>query len=156
MKRARWRAWAALLLALSVWCLAKAGLAHPVDSVSLRLIETTPNRFLLKWQANSPSLGDSLIRSVKFPAACRLEGSHLDCGSAGLAGAIEFPGGIWDRVKSGDPELYRAAVSKQPSGRLGTPEEVADAVVFLLSKPASWITGENLVVDGGYTKRVAF
>lgn len=71
-------------------------------------------------------------------------------------GAIEFKGGIWDHVKSNDPELYRATVEKQPSGRLGTPEEVSDAVVFLVSDRGNWITGENLVVDGGYTKRVAF
>ena len=81
------------------------------------------------------------------------ENIRVNCVSPG---AIEFPGGVWDHVKNSDPELYRATVAKQPSGRLGTPEEVADAVVFLLSKPASWITGENLVVDGGYTKRVAF
>lgn len=71
-------------------------------------------------------------------------------------GAIEFPGGVWDHVRRDDPELYRATVAKQPSGRLGTPEEVADVVAFLLSDRANWITGENLVVDGGYTKRVAF
>jgi len=71
-------------------------------------------------------------------------------------GAIEFPGGVWDNVRAGDPELYKATVSKQPSGRLGTVDEVADAVAFLLSERANWITGENLVVDGGFTKRVAF
>jgi hypothetical protein len=91
VKRPPGRAWAALLLALAAWCVARAGLAHPIDSVSLRLIETTPNHFLLKWQANSPSLGDAVARSVQFPATCRLEGSRLDCGSTGLAGAIEFP-----------------------------------------------------------------
>ena len=71
-------------------------------------------------------------------------------------GAIRFPGGVWDQVRKNDPDLYRMTVAKQPSGRLGTAEEVADAVVFLLSDRATWITGENLIVDGGYTKRVAF
>ncbi len=71
-------------------------------------------------------------------------------------GAIEFPGGTWDQAKREMPDLYRATVAKQPSGRLGTVEEVADAVTFLLSDRANWITGENLVADGGYTKRVAF
>jgi NAD(P)-dependent dehydrogenase (short-subunit alcohol dehydrogenase family) len=40
-----------------------------------------------------------------------------------------------------------------PLGRLGTPEEVAEAVVFLASDQAAWITGVNLVVDGGTTLR---
>jgi 3-oxoacyl-[acyl-carrier protein] reductase len=71
-------------------------------------------------------------------------------------GAIEFPGGTWDQAKREMPDLYQATIAKQPSGRLGTVEEVADAVTFLLSDRANWITGENLVVDGGYTKRVAF
>lgn len=71
-------------------------------------------------------------------------------------GAIEFAGGVWDNAKRDMPELYEATVNQQPAGRLGTAEEVADAVAFLLSDRASWITGENLVVDGGYTRRVAF
>jgi NAD(P)-dependent dehydrogenase (short-subunit alcohol dehydrogenase family) len=71
-------------------------------------------------------------------------------------GAIEFPGGFWSRARREMPELYEATIAKQPTGRLGTVEEVADCVAFLLSDRASWISGENLVIDGGYTKRVAF
>jgi NAD(P)-dependent dehydrogenase (short-subunit alcohol dehydrogenase family) len=40
-------------------------------------------------------------------------------------------------------------MDKVPLGRLGTPNDVADAVLFLLSPAARWITGANLVIDGG-------
>jgi NAD(P)-dependent dehydrogenase (short-subunit alcohol dehydrogenase family) len=39
---------------------------------------------------------------------------------------------------------------------MGTPEEVARCVVFLASPAAGYVTGANLVVDGGFTKRVAY
>jgi len=41
-------------------------------------------------------------------------------------------------------------------GRMGTPEEVANAVAFLASPAAAFITGTNLIVDGGFTSRVQF
>ena len=71
-------------------------------------------------------------------------------------GPIFVEGGGWDKIKTHVPEMYDGALAVQPSGRLGTPEEVANAVAFLVSPAASWITGENVVVDGGYTKRVSF
>ena len=43
-----------------------------------------------------------------------------------------------------------------PLGRLGTPEEVSNCIVFLSSSAASWVSGTNLIVDGGFTKRVQF
>jgi 3-oxoacyl-[acyl-carrier protein] reductase len=71
-------------------------------------------------------------------------------------GPIEFDGGAWAFIRQGMPDLYKSTVGQQPMGRLGRPEEVADAVAFLASERAGWITGVNLVVDGGFTKRVAF
>jgi 3-oxoacyl-[acyl-carrier protein] reductase len=67
-------------------------------------------------------------------------------------GSIEFPGGGWERVRQTNRTRYDAVLSGIPSGRMGTPEEVANAVVFLASDRASWITGACLTVDGGQHK----
>jgi 3-oxoacyl-[acyl-carrier protein] reductase len=64
-------------------------------------------------------------------------------------GSIEFPGGVWDqRKKAGDP-LYTRILKGIPSGRLGTPEEIAEVALFLASPHARWVTGQALAVDGG-------
>jgi 3-oxoacyl-[acyl-carrier protein] reductase len=47
-------------------------------------------------------------------------------------------------------------LARNPMGRMGKPEEVADAVAFLASPRASFITGANLVIDGALTQRVQF
>lgn len=69
-------------------------------------------------------------------------------------GSIYFEGGGWHRVEQGMPEYFQSVLSTIPMGRLGTPEEVARVVVFLASPAASWITGTNVVVDGGQHKSV--
>ncbi len=65
-------------------------------------------------------------------------------------GSIWFEGGGWAAFEEREPERYAAFVAQQfPWGRLGRPEEVGDVVAFLLSERASWITGADVVVDGG-------
>jgi len=71
-------------------------------------------------------------------------------------GPIYFDGGAWQGIEKAAPDLYKAQSALHPTGRMGQPEEVARAAAFLLSPAASWINGVNLVVDGGYTKRVQF
>lgn len=71
-------------------------------------------------------------------------------------GPILFPGGNWEKIKAGRPELFEQTAAKMVHGRFGSAEEVAKSIVFLASPASSHTTGVNLVVDGGYTKRVQF
>ena len=59
-------------------------------------------------------------------------------------------------TKDNNPELYKTALALNPTGRMGTPQEMANAAVFLASRAASFITGTNLVVDGALTRGVQF
>jgi 3-oxoacyl-[acyl-carrier protein] reductase len=64
-------------------------------------------------------------------------------------GSILFPGGSWWKRQQTDPEGIAAFVRRElPFGRFGTPEEVGNAVAFLASPCASWISGASVTVDG--------
>jgi NAD(P)-dependent dehydrogenase (short-subunit alcohol dehydrogenase family) len=69
-------------------------------------------------------------------------------------GPIYFPGGVWHRREQEGNPMYARALAHARLGRLGRPEDVARAVVFLASPAAGHISGANLVVDGAFTRRV--
>ncbi len=69
-------------------------------------------------------------------------------------GNTYFPGGVWTQIEQGNPQLFAQALALNPTGRMGTPQEMANATVFLASPAASFITGTNLVVDGALTRGV--
>ncbi|HVH79914.1 MAG TPA: SDR family oxidoreductase [Stellaceae bacterium] len=71
-------------------------------------------------------------------------------------GNVYFKGGVWNVVEERNPEMFKAMLARNPTGRMGTPQEVADAVVFLASPRAGFITGTNLIIDGALTQRVQF
>ncbi|MGK0479542.1 MAG: NAD(P)-dependent dehydrogenase (short-subunit alcohol dehydrogenase family), partial [Ilumatobacter sp.] len=66
-------------------------------------------------------------------------------------GDIIFEGGVWGRAKEENGKLWEMIVKENPFRRLGTPEEVADVVAFIASERSSFVTGANILVDGGAT-----
>jgi 3-oxoacyl-[acyl-carrier protein] reductase len=71
-------------------------------------------------------------------------------------GTIYSDDGFWGNVKKYMPEMYEGYLNKNPMGRMGSPQEVANAATFLCSPAASFVTGTNLIVDGGITSRVNY
>lgn len=69
-------------------------------------------------------------------------------------GNTYIEGGIWNNIEKGSPDFFKAALALNPTGRMGTPQEVAYGVVFLASPLASRISGTNLIIDGALTKAV--
>ena len=71
-------------------------------------------------------------------------------------GTVYFKGGVWHQVEQGMPELFKTTMARNPTGRMATPQEIANAAVFLGSPVSAFTTGINLVVDGAITSRVNF
>ncbi len=69
-------------------------------------------------------------------------------------GNTYFEGGIWQRIETGNPELFAQALALNPTGRMAAAGEIARGVVFLASPASSFTTGTNLVIDGALTRGV--
>lgn len=81
----------------------------------------------------------------------------LECAPHGVRVNAVCPGiirtAMIDRYTHGEPERERALVAGEPLGRMGAPAEVADAVLWLCSDAATFVTGAAVPVDGGWTAR---
>lgn len=71
-------------------------------------------------------------------------------------GMVYFEGGVWAQVEASMPDVFKASMARNPTGRAATPQEIANAAVFLASPLSSFTTGVNLVVDGAISRRVNF
>ncbi|MFC4946061.1 SDR family NAD(P)-dependent oxidoreductase [Pseudonocardia sp. GCM10023141] len=91
------------------------------------------------------------ISGLAFQLAA--SGVRANCVSPGNT---YFPGGVWQGIEGGNPDLFATAMDLNPTGRMATAEEIAYAVTMLASPRASFITGTNLVVDGALTRGVQF
>jgi 3-oxoacyl-[acyl-carrier protein] reductase len=105
----------------------------------------------------TPDFGYTSAKAALNAYAKKLAGAEAPNGirvNALMPGSIEFPGGGWEKVRQHQPDLYAMVQRSIPFGRLGTPAEVADAAVWMVSPRANWVTGVALAVDGGQAKGI--
>lgn len=79
------------------------------------------------------------------------KGIRVNCVSPGNT---YFDGGIWQNIEKNAPDLFASTLKVNPTGKFGTPQQVANGVVFLSSPVANRISGTNLVIDGALTVAV--
>jgi 3-oxoacyl-[acyl-carrier protein] reductase len=87
--------------------------------------------------------------------AYKLAGKNIRVNSVS-PGNTYFEGGVWQNIEKNLPDLFKLALSLNPTGRMATPEEIAHGIVFLASPASSFTMGTNLVIDGALTKGVQF
>lgn len=100
------------------------------------------------------TMGNSLYSSTKGAINGLIKGMALELSQKSIRVNSVNPGMIQTNiVKNGEvsEEQLLEDAKRYPLGRYGKPEEVAHAVTYLLSDASSWVTGSNLLIDGGYT-----
>lgn len=131
---------AATLISAAVPHLIRAGGGSAVVISSVSGLRPTPRTSYAVGKAAEVSLAVNLAHELA-PQSIRV--------NAVSPGSLLIDGGGWDEYRRAHPDEYRDWVAAEfPWGRLGTGDEVADVVTFLLSARASWVTGTNVVVDG--------
>ncbi|MCX6655468.1 MAG: SDR family oxidoreductase [Candidatus Bathyarchaeota archaeon] len=102
------------------------------------------------WFNMAKSAEISLMKTMAMDSRLARDGITFNTVAPG---AIMIPDTGWEKERNRDPDGFRKMVESQfPLGRLGTPEEVANAVVFLCSERASLVNGACIAVDGGESK----
>jgi len=76
------------------------------------------------------------------------------CANTVSPGNVYFDGGVWDWIEHNDTALFERALALNPTGRMGRPQGIANAVAFIASPAASFVSGANFVVDGALTRGV--
>jgi NAD(P)-dependent dehydrogenase (short-subunit alcohol dehydrogenase family) len=81
------------------------------------------------------------------------EGIRVNCF---MPGPVLTEDGPWPKLEEAAPDFYKATLANMPTGRFTTGEELAKAIAFVVSPTCKAMTGANIVVDNGYTKRTQY
>lgn len=104
--------------------------------------------------ATRPRAETFVYAAMKSAQATALRAIARDVAGSGVTMNIVSPGAIEierNAARYADPQFRKAVMAKIPAGRPGTPDDIAGAVLFLCSGAASYITGADIPVDGGWT-----
>ena len=134
-----------------------------IEAATPRLIESGKGAIIVIGTIASVEVGGvSPYAAVKAALLPYVKGLANSLASKGVRantvspGSVFFEGGVWDMIKKNMPERYEGTLKRNKLGRMASPQDVANAVVFLASSAAEFITGTNLIVDGALTNRVQF
>jgi NAD(P)-dependent dehydrogenase (short-subunit alcohol dehydrogenase family) len=97
--------------------------------------------------------GRSVYAAAKAGLAQFTRSAAVELGRQGVRVLAVAPGRLLTPMTTylqGDEEAYKAGIARVPVGRYGTPEEIAELVLFLASPAAGYIVGETVIADGGY------
>ncbi len=98
------------------------------------------------------TIGNTMYGISKGGLNAFMKGLALEMASYGIRSNSVNPGFVTTNILSSgviSDDQLKENMSKYPLGRFGTPEDIAHAIIYLLSDASSWVTGHTLVVDGG-------
>jgi len=131
---------------------------------SVRLVEAAMPQLLASGAGSVVTVSSVSGREIDFASGSYgtmkaalvhyTAGLAFELAGRGVRANTFFPGGVWENIQRDNTALYDAALALNPTGRMATPQEIANAVVFLASPASSFTTGTNLVVDGALTRGV--
>ncbi len=134
-----------------------------IEAATPRLIESGKGAIVVIGTIASVEVGGvSPYAAVKAALLPYVKGLANSLASKGVRantvspGSVFFEGGVWDMIKKNMPERYEGTLKRNKLGRMAVPQDVANAVAFLASPAAEFITGTNVIVDGALSNRVQF
>ena len=132
----------------SAFLCCKAVLPHMIDQGKGAIVNIASVNGLLGLGEEAYSAAKAGVISLTQNIAVRYGGHGVRANSI-CPGSIQTP--AWQAVLEKDPDLFNRLSKWYPLNRVGKPEEIAAAALFLASDQASFVTGTNLIVDGGLT-----
>lgn len=125
---------------------ARPWLEKATDAVIIHIGSITA--FRVSKSAAAYAAIKSAIRSYTAAQSLLLVPNGIRVNSV-APGATSAPDHFWEERRKTNDRRYLDAVGKQPTGRLGQPEDIAGVVMFLASEASAWVMGQTIVADGG-------